>query len=321
MVIKNIYLPNIDNYNNIKITDVLVSKGDIIKKDTNIITIESGKTSINIPSPYNGVVNKVMVCEGDNVEKKTVLLEIETTKNKTSDKISEKDKNCTKIIKLSKNKILSNNILKKSWKNIPHVTQFSKINIDSLVKTYIKNKKQLELNNKKITLLPFIIKGITETLILCPYFNSSIKNEKEIIIKKYYNIGIITQTPRDLITLVVKNANKKSILEINHDLILKKEKLKKNKLTIKDTGDSSFSISNLGKKTTSFFTPIIKYPESAIIGLSQYDTKTIILKKKQQTQIILPISLSYDHRIINALDAIYFIKTLENKLKTIKSIY
>ena len=377
-MIKNIYMPNIGNYESIIITNIMVSNGDKIKKNDKIITTESGKASIDIESPYSGIIVKVNIFAGKIVKCDDILFKIQII-NETNNLLFDKNntnenkikiyenvylyaspnvrrlarqlkldlKNITKPesnqritkndlvnsidykyygdiqkISLQKRKEISNQILLNSWKNIPHVTQFSELDISSLILLYTNEKINMKKNKIPLTLLPFIIKAITKALIQYPLFNSSLDNETEIILKKYYNIGIVTATKYGLITPVIKNVNSKSIFNLNNELLSNKKKIDNNKLMPDTLTGGSFSISNLGSYTSGFFTPIIKYPEVAILGVSRYKLKPVIQQNKEiSLKTILPISLSYDHRVIDGLDCINFIKCFHKNLNEIKSIH
>lgn len=369
-MIKSVYMPDIGNYNNIIITDILITEGDIIQKNSNIITVEAGKTTIDIPCPYNGIIKKINISIGSVIKKNSTILYIDTKEKSIKQKITKKidtattlniQKNITpyaspnirrlarssnielkKIeatgqnnritrqdienniidphliekINLSQKKIISNNILSNSWKHIPHVTQFSNLEINKILILYKKEKENLKKQNIKLTLLPFIIKALTKSLENYPYLNSSLSEKNQIIIKHYYNIGIVVSTEEGLIIPIIKDTNKKNIFEINSDLISKIKHINDKTLLPKDTENGTFSISNLGQSTNNFFTPIIKHPEAAILGISKYETNIIDLNKTT-----LPLSLSYDHRIIDGLYATNFINNLQNNLININSIY
>lgn len=367
---KNVYMPDIGNYNNIIVTNIHITEGEKIQKKSTIITVEAGKTTIDVPCPYTGIINKINIAAGHIIKKNSIILSIDTnetiiklrkiTKQKnintldlqknittyaspnvrrlarnSNTNLSEimatgknnritqydienniTDTDLIEKINLTQKKIISNNILSTSWKNIPHVTHFSNFEINKVVILYMKEKEKLKNQNIKLTLLPFIIKALTNSLETYPYFNSSLSEKNQILIKRYYNIGIVVSTEDGLITPIIKNANKKTIFEINLDLIAKINNINNNILLPQDTENGTFSISNLGKSTNNFFTPIIKYPEAAILGISKYETNTTDINKTT-----LPISLSYDHRIIDGLYATNFINSLQNNLINIHSIY
>lgn len=360
-MIKIVYIPNIGNYENIVVTEVFAIKNKKIKKNDKIITIEAGKTSLYINSPYTGKITEINIKIGNNLKVGTpiICINVENFKNymyikkknitKTKNnnnflkynyikyiskkfnmdiskisKIKQKNdlRNITKIIKISeclnlislnRNQKLSNKIIHNSWKKIPHVTQFSELKITNLIKIYIEKKKEFKKQNISLTLLSIIIKSLTLTLIKNPYFNSSVYMNDKILIKKYYNIGIIMAIKNHIITPIIKNVEKKNILEINSEIISKKKLIKNYKLLPNDLENGTFSISNLGNYFDGFFTPIIKYPESAILGISKY--KKSIFKKKKD--FLMPVSLSYDHRIINGLDAVNFIRQFQKELNEI----
>ncbi|WP_343189583.1 2-oxo acid dehydrogenase subunit E2 [Buchnera aphidicola] len=210
--------------------------------------------------------------------------------------------------------------IKKSWKKIPHVTHFEEIDITKLEKFRKKyNKKFFTDKINNITLLPFLVKIIYKSLQKFPYFNSSLNEKKNIIIlKKYINIGIVVNTKNGLFIPVLKKINKKSILKIFKKIKNFSKKAKNNKLSFYDMQGGSFTISNLGVFGGRMFTPIINYPEVSILGISKFVKNYFFINNKFKKKIILPISLSYDHRVINGVDAGKFISYINDVISDIR---
>jgi len=196
-----------------------------------------------------------------------------------------------------------------SWSTIPHVTQFDEINIDELDKL-IKLLKQINKSPKsKVSYIPFFIKGVCNILQQLDIFNSSLDSDNKVIIKKhYFNIGFAVDTPRGLFVPVIKNVNKKTIKSITIEFNQLINKAMNNKLTIEDMSGGCITISSLGNISGKFFTPIINSPEVAILGISKIQVQAIYKNNKFHAQKMLPISLSYDHRVINGADAAKFTK-------------
>ncbi|CAL4320140.1 Dihydrolipoyllysine-residue acetyltransferase component of pyruvate dehydrogenase complex [Buchnera aphidicola (Sipha maydis)] len=226
------------------------------------------------------------------------------------------------IIYLSKIQQFSGSRLSENWKNIPHVTQFDKIDITSLENFRKKVNKNLNKKNIRLTLLPFIIKAISINLIKYKKFNSYLHKKKDrIILKKEINIGIAVNTENGIIVPVLKNVNQKTILEISSELISLSKKAQKNTLLIHEMKDSSFTISNLGGFGGMEFTPIINFPEVAILGVSRAKIEPLWKKNKFIPRLLLPISLSYDHRVIDGVDGALFIKNFNKNLKNFYKIF
>ncbi|WP_261788347.1 2-oxo acid dehydrogenase subunit E2 [Buchnera aphidicola] len=212
--------------------------------------------------------------------------------------------------------------LHKNWLNIPHVTQLDEVNI-TLLEDFRKqyNHKEHHKNGEKynITLLVFIIKAVAHALKKFPIFNSSLSvNKNEIILKKYINIGIAVDVPEGLLVPVIKDVDKKNIVELSSELIALSKKAHDNKLTKSDMMDGCFTISNLGGIGGSWFFPIINAPEVAILGVSRAVIKPFWNGKEFNPSLILPLSLSYDHRIINGADAARFITFIRKLLSDIR---
>ncbi|WP_226798915.1 2-oxo acid dehydrogenase subunit E2 [Candidatus Annandia pinicola] len=225
------------------------------------------------------------------------------------------------IIRINKIKQISGNNLHQNWLNIPHVTQFEEADITETENfrkkqnlIYIKKK-----NNIKITLLSFIIKVVSEALLKYPNFNSSItKDKKKLIIKKYVNIGIAVNTEKGLLVPIIFNIKDKNIINISKELLLLSKKARNMKITKKDITGGCFTISNLGAIGGNIFTPIINFPEVAILGISRSVIKPIWNKDKFIPRIMLPLSLSYDHRVIDGVYGAKFITYIKECLSDIR---
>lgn len=211
-------------------------------------------------------------------------------------------------------KIIGSN-LQKNWKNIPHVTQFEEVNITILEKFRKKYNSQInDEKTSKVTILVFILKVVSYALQKFPIFNSSLCNEsKKIILKKDINIGVAVDVQDSLFVPVLKNVNKKNISELSSELNSLVKKSNEKKLKKSDISEGSFTISNLGSIGGSWFSPIINAPEVAILGVSKATIKPFWNGEKFIPVLMLPLSLSYDHRVINGAYAARFI-TFINKL-------
>jgi pyruvate dehydrogenase E2 component (dihydrolipoamide acetyltransferase) len=191
-----------------------------------------------------------------------------------------------------------------AWQNIPHVTQFDKVDITDLEKL---RKKYAD--TKKLSITPFIIKVVASALKKFPQFNASVDmNTQEIIFKNYINIGVAVDTDRGLIVPVLKNADKISILQISDELIAMAERARTRKTSIEEMQGGCFTISNLGGIGGAFFTPIINWPEVAILGISRGNLEPSYAEGHCSPRLMLPLSLSYDHRVIDGADGARFIR-------------
>ena len=211
---------------------------------------------------------------------------------------------CEKI-RLNNIKITTGKRLHQSWSSIPHVTQFDECDITELdkIRNIIKNKDK----HSKVSFISFFVKAVAIGLRDLPLFNTSLSETKDYMIQKnYYNIGVAVDTDRGLVVPVIKNVDKKSIKQINTELLILINKAKNKRLTIDDMSGGCFTITSLGGIGGKFFTPIINPPEVAILGISKMDIKPVFIKNKFKARKILPISLSYDHRIIDGAAAATF---------------
>ena len=203
-----------------------------------------------------------------------------------------------------------------SWKNIPHVTHHDEADITEMEEFRSALTDSFTGEKKKITPLAFIIKGLVSTLKKFPSFNSSIEDidNGKMTIKKYYHIGIAVDTPHGLMVPKLRNVNNKNINLISNELKTISDKCRNLKIDKKEFFGGSMTITSLGGIGGSFFTPIINYPEVAILGVGRSSKKNIYYEDKYQARIMLPLSLSYDHRIIDGAEAARFCNELKENL-------
>ena len=406
-----IKVPNIGDFKDVEVIEVLVSEGQILQKNDPIITIESDKSSVEIPSNFEGKIKSLKtkvgdkISEGDlilileersatkenneekpNIEKefkkiKVIKPEIEQTSinqvKNLSNKISsaspkarkfarelgvditqvvgsEKDgrvveedikkfvssttKNINEIkedkIKKIKNefehsdfgeieikdiprvKKLSSVYLTNSWTTIPHVTNHDEADITEM-ENFRSSLTDMYTGEKiKITPLAFIIKALVASLKKFPSFNSSIDEIEtgKMTFKKYFHIGIAVDTPNGLMVPKIRNADNKKISLLSKELKEVSELCRNLKIDKKELFGGSMTITSLGGIGGSFFTPIINFPEVAILGVGKSQKKQIFINGKFQTRTMLPISLSYDHRIIDGAEAARFNNDLKENL-------
>ena len=205
--------------------------------------------------------------------------------------------------------------LEKSWSEIPHVTQHDEADITEMEK-FRKSLRDLYTGEKiSITPLAFIIRAVVKALKDYPNFNASLDLKKEkIIYKKYFHVGIAVDTPHGLMVPKIRDADKKDITELGNELKKISNLCKELKIDKKEFFGGSMTITSLGSIGGSFFTPIINYPEVAILGVGRSSKKNIYYEDKSQARIMLPLSLSYDHRIIDGAEAARFCNELKENL-------
>ena len=205
--------------------------------------------------------------------------------------------------------------LVKSWTEIPHVTQHDEVDITEM-EQFRNSLRDIHTGEiVKTTPLSFIIRALVKALIDFPIFNSSldIANEK-MILKKYFHIGIAVDTPHGLMVPKIRDADKKDINTISSDLKRVSEACRNLKIDKKELFGGSMTISSLGGIGGSFFTPIINQPEVAILGVGRSEVKQVFIGGKFETRTMLPLSLSYDHRIIDGADGARFCRHLRESL-------
>ena len=402
-------VPNIGEFKNVEVIEVLVSSGQLLSKNDPLITIESDKSSVEIPSSFEGKIRSVNIKIGDRVSEGDIILilassekikenlQIEKEEIRTKTKEEPIFKEPLKKIFLEKNvsgisaaspktrkfarelgvdinqihgsqrhgrvidsdvknfistknnklqetkethqkknkseflhsdfgeieikdmpriKKLASSYLLNSWSTIPHVTNHDEADItemedfrNSLTDMYTGEKK-------KITPLAFIVKALVSSLKKFPNFNSSIDDieDGKITIKKYFHVGIAVDTSHGLMVPKIRNADNKNISYISSELKTISDQCRNLKIDKKEFFGGSMTITSLGGIGGSFFTPIINYPEVAILGVGKAQKKQIFINGKFQSRTMLPLSLSYDHRIIDGAEAARFNNNLKENL-------
>ncbi|NOX17665.1 MAG: branched-chain alpha-keto acid dehydrogenase subunit E2 [Chlorobi bacterium] len=206
-----------------------------------------------------------------------------------------------------------------AWSTIPHVTQFDKADVTKLEETRKRYAKQAEALGGKLTITAILLKVIAAGLRKFPDFNSSVDMKNgEIIYKDYCNVGVAVDTPRGLLVPVIKDADKKSILDLSVELTEISKKAREKKLTLDEMQGGNFTISNLGGIGGTAFTPVVNAPEVAILGVSRGVYEPVYIDGEFEPRLIMPLSLSYDHRVIDGALAAKFLRwvceSLENPI-------
>ena len=404
-----IKVPNIGDFKDVEVIEVLVSEGQTLKKNDPLITIESDKSSVEIPSNFDGKIKTLKTKVGDKVSegdlilileninevqekvekkpeikkeiKKTQEIKLETQKistnqnkvlnissaspkvrkfarelgvdinqvagserkgrvierdvklfvasksnnlvnneNKSNEKIKQEYSHSefgeVEIKDIPRVKKLSSKYLINSWTNIPHVTNHDEADITELEEFRTSLTDIYTGEKKKITPLAFIVKALTASLKKFPNFNSSIDDIDggKMTVKKYYHIGIAVDTPHGLMVPKLRNADNKNINLISSELKNLSDQCRNLKIDKKELFGGSMTITSLGGIGGSFFTPIINFPEVAILGIGRSEKKQVFLDGKFVTRTMLPLSLSYDHRIIDGAEAARFNNELKENL-------
>lgn len=224
---------------------------------------------------------------------------------------------------LSRIKKISGANLARNWVMIPHVTQWDNADITE-VEAFRKEQNAIEKKKEsgmKITPLVFIMKAAAKALEAFPSFNASLSEDGEsLIMKKYVNIGIAVDTPNGLVVPVFKDVNKKGIHELSEELMVVSKKARGGKLTASDMQGGCFTISSLGGLGGTAFTPIVNAPEVSILGVSKSEMKPVWNGKDFEPRLMLPLSLSYDHRVIDGAEGARFISYLNGLLSDIRRL-
>jgi pyruvate dehydrogenase E2 component (dihydrolipoamide acetyltransferase) len=206
--------------------------------------------------------------------------------------------------------------LSQAWATIPHVTQFGQADISELEELRQRFGKTVEAAGAKLTPTAILLKVVVSVLKAFPQFNASVDmSSNEIVYKKYYHIGVAVDTDRGLLVPVIRNVDQKTILELAVELQQVAEKARSKKLTLEDMQGGTFTITNLGGIGGSYFTPIVNAPEVSILGVARGQMEPVYRNGQFEPRLMLPLALSYDHRLIDGADGARFLKTLVKHLE------
>jgi len=222
---------------------------------------------------------------------------------------------------LARLKRLGGQNLHRNWVNVPHVTQFDETDITELEAFRLSKKTEADQRGVKLTLLSFLVKAVVVALKKFPEFNASLSPDgKDLILKHYFHIGVAVNTDQGLLVPVLQDANLKGVFELAAELSALAQQARDKKLRPADMEGGCFTISSLGHIGGAGFTPIINCPEVAILGVSRATLKPVYQAGKLEPRLILPYSLSYDHRVIDGVAAAQFTRALGEILTDIRDI-
>jgi pyruvate dehydrogenase E2 component (dihydrolipoamide acetyltransferase) len=431
---KQVLLPDIGDFENVDVIEILVSVGDRVEVDDSLIVLESDKATMEIPSPFAGVVRELHVAQGDQISQGALIATLEVEEAAPTETVAPPQSESPKISRapsepapvepesvrsspepapsepesaralpasepsgrkahaspsvrrlarelgadlqlvpatgrkgrilkedvrgyvkgmlakgtsagvpiagvsvaapreidfskygptglqpLSRVRKLSAANLHRSWVTVPHVTQFDEADITDLDAFRRGQKPEAESRGIKLTFLPFVVKACAAALKEFPHFNSSLDHSGEnLILKHYVHIGVAVDTPNGLVVPVLRDADQKGLFQLAEELQELGEKARNRKLRVDDLEGGSFSISSLGGIGGTFFTPIVNHPEVAVLGVSRMEWKPIHRGDEFVPRLILPLSLSYDHRVIDGAAAVRFTRRLAEFLSDLR---
>ena len=208
-----------------------------------------------------------------------------------------------------------------SWVNVPHVTQFDEADITDMEATRARLKDEAASRNIKLTPLAFVMRACVQALQAFPHFGASLDAEAgELVVKKYVHVGFAADTPNGLVVPVVRDADRKDVFELARELAVLSEKARAGKLAAAEMQGGCFTISSLGGIGGTAFTPIINAPEVAILGVSRASHRPVYQNGAFVPKLVLPLSLSYDHRVIDGADAVRFTSFLAKALADVQGL-
>lgn len=411
-------VPDIGDFKDVPVIDVLVKVGDAIAKDQPVVALESDKAVMEVPSPASGVVQAIDVKVGDRISKGSVLLTLggsappaidrplrdptESSSVSTQRTRTEADSSVVSILDarvyagpavrhlartlgvdlaevkgsgtrgrilsadvhahvkaalsqraesaplsaqqsgfafalpswpvvdhaaygpvtsqpLSRIRKLSGANLHRNWIAIPHVTNHHDVDVTELEAFRVEANREYQSRGVKFTILPFVIKACVTALKQFPEFNASLDGDS-LILKQYYHIGFAAETANGLVVPVIRDADSKGIAQLAQELALLAGKAREGKLTVQQMQGGTFSVSSLGGIAGSYFTPIINAPEVAILGLGRLQSRVAWRNGQAQPRLMLPLSLSWDHRVVDGAAAARFNAALESALGDIRRL-
>ena len=203
-----------------------------------------------------------------------------------------------------------------AWSDIPHVTQFADIDIDHVMALRKTANSSLKKSEIKLSVTVFILKAIAETLKIYEQFNASLDGD-ELVLKKYIHLGVAVDTESGLVVPVIKDVDKKSLQDIAQELDELANKARDKKLSVSDIQGATFTLSNLGGLGASYFTPIVNSPEVAILGTGRASLKPSFNQETEtiSNHLLMPVALSYDHRVIDGADGARFVQSLTKNIQ------
>jgi pyruvate dehydrogenase E2 component (dihydrolipoamide acetyltransferase) len=415
--LETITIPDTGAAKEVEVIEVAVKPGDIVKQEDTLITLESEKASMDIPSPYQGKIESVLIKVGDKVSQGDKIVTMHVVMQPKAAEISEvvtkpqanvqavPPKEAPKSISREsdtvydfsnvhagpatrrmarelgvdltqvkgtglRNRIITKDVqafvksvmqgaqgagsglqiekapeidfsqfgevevkplsrikkwtaknLYRNWVTIPHVTQFDEADITELEIFRQENKQAAQEHGTKLTPLPFIIMACVSALKTYPQFNASLAaNGQDVVFKKYMHIGVAVDTPNGLVVPVIKNADTKSLFDIAKELGELGVLAREGKLKGEQMQGNCFTISSLGSVGGTAFTPIINSPDVAILGVSKVQIKPIFMNEQFVPRKMLPLSLSYDHRVIDGVEGAKFAAHIAAQLQDIRKL-
>ena len=203
-----------------------------------------------------------------------------------------------------------------AWTSVPHVTQFDRADITQLESMRRRFNQREDSRGRKLTLTAIAIKMVASALRQFPRFNASLDLAREtVILKKYVHVGVAVDTRRGLLVPVIRDADRKSLVHVASELDELAERARDKKLGADEMAGASFTVSNLGGLGTTYFSPIVNWPQVAILGLGRAEQQAVWEEERFQPRLILPLSISYDHRLIDGADAARFLRWLADALE------
>ncbi len=417
MALTDVAVPDIGNYKDVDIIEVLVKVGDTIKQDDALLTLETDKATMEIPSTAAGIIKEIKVKSGDKVSQGSLILKLETAgeaktafapvsdakpaeaapvpkpephtpapsaASHTNDsektyihagpavrqfarelgielsqvkgtgqkgRITREDLaqfvkgqmgggsggaslglladpvvdfaefGTIRTEKMPRIKKISGAALTRNAIRIPHITLFDDADITSLEAFRVSKKADAEKKGVKLTPVPFLVKAVANALQAYPLVNSSLSNDGEqLIFKEYVHIGVAVDTPHGLMVPVIRNADQKGLYEIAKELMDLSLRARDGKLKAEEMKGGCFTISSLGGIGTSAFTPIVNMPEAGILGVSKAEMKPKWNGTEFEPRLMLPFSLSLDHRIVDGAEGARFLAHLVTSLSDLREL-
>ena len=319
----------------------LVKEGDLVSEDQPLVEVMTDKATVEIPSPAKGKVQKIHVQAGQVVQVESVLVtiaeegerhpersegsrhpEVRSTEGSPCftpqpiQKLGPEERLPLKGIR----KIIAHH-LQLSKHFAPHYSYVEEVDFTDLVHLQEAQKKEAEKQSVKLTYLSYVVKALIPVLKEFPYLNASLdETTQEIVLKKYYTIGVAVSTPDGLVVPVVKDADKKSLFEVAKEIVRLSDAVRTNKAKPEELKGSTFTVTSIGSIGGVFATPILNYPEVAILGVNKIVERPMVRDGKIIPRHMMYLSLTLDHRVVDGAVAAHFMNKLVSVLQNPKTI-
>src|SRR5438128_341430 len=286
-----------------EIVKVLVQEGDLVQEDAPLLEVETDKATVEIPSPLTGRVTQIHVQPGQTVKVGAVLVTFDEEGGRSP------------LPAPSPTRAPSSST-PPTPTHVPHVTHFDRADITELDAIIRRNVEPARQRGLTLTLTSFLLKAAALALLEHPQFNASLDPAAgELVLKRYYHLGVAVATDRGLIVPVIRDVDRKALPELQRELAALAQRVREGKATLEDLRGGTFTLTNIGALGGTGAVPIINYPEVAILGVARAREEPAVLEGRIVPRVLLPLSLTFDHRVADGADGARFATAIVRRLE------